>query len=374
MLAGSDCRRSVCVGHWLDTAIPGSPLSQRHFGRLDGLDSLGSWGQSAHQAEGSPPRVATCARSSCLINSIYRLDKKECLLLSIEPPRVRATVKREVDVKQDVRLRHLPIKASRKKALQAQTRVWVRQLAPGLSLTSGLALLATFVHTLPIIGIFSPLILAILLGIVVRNTVGTAPIFQLGISFSLKRILKFAIILLGLQLSLTQVIAVGPIGLAIVAVTASSTFYFTCWFGKRLGVSKKLSQLIAAGTSICGASAVIATNVVVDSSDEDVAYAVAMVTVFGTASMLLYPVLPALLHLTPQAFGIWCGASIHEVAQVIAAAFQDGPVTGQIATISKLSRVMLLAPMVLTLGVLSVRSEAAGQKMDLRKLPIPWFV
>lgn len=277
-------------------------------------------------------------------------------------------------MKQDFRLKRLHIQSSRKKPFQAQGQIWVRLLGPGLTLTSGLALLATFVHTLPGISILSPLILAILLGILVRNTVGTPQICQLGISFSLKKILKLAIILLGLQLSLAQVIEVGPVGFAIVAVTASSTFYFTCWLGKRLGVSKKLAQLIAAGTSICGASAVVATNVVVDSSDEDVAYAVAMVTVFGSASMLLYPVLPALLHLTPQAFGIWCGASIHEVAQVIAAAFQDGGVSGQIATISKLSRVMLLAPMVLTLGVLSVRSGATGQKMDLRKLPIPWFV
>lgn len=251
---------------------------------------------------------------------------------------------------------------------------WIQRLAAGLLLTSGIALLATFLHTLPGLGLFSPLILAILLGILVRNTVGTPQVCQLGVTFSLKRILKFAIILLGLQLSLEQVIEVGPVGLGIVAFTLLSTFVFTCWLGRRLGVSRKLSQLIAAGTSICGASAVIATNVVVEGHDEDVAYAVAMVTVFGTASMLLYPVFPGLLHLSPQAFGIWCGASIHEVAQVIAAAFQDGHMSGQVATISKLSRVMLLAPMVLTLGVVSASSHSGGQKLNLRQIPIPWFV
>ena len=260
------------------------------------------------------------------------------------------------------------------KPVQARSQVWLEQLAVGLTLTSGLALLAIFLHRLPGFSLFSSLVLAILLGILVRNTVGVPQICQPGISFCLKRILKLAIVLLGLQLSLIEVIAVGPIGLAIVAITAISTFYFTCWFGQRLGVSKKLAQLIAAGTSICGASAVLATNVVVDSSDEDVAYAVAMVTVFGTVSMLLYPMLPALFHLTPQAFGIWCGASIHEVAQVVAAAFQDGSVSGQIATISKLSRVMLLVPLVLTLLISSVRSKDAGQKLDLRRVPIPWFV
>ncbi len=277
-------------------------------------------------------------------------------------------------MKQDSGLKQLHRSASSVQELQVQGRVWLNLLGPGLILTSGLALLATFLHTLPGIGIFSPLILAILLGILVRNTIGTLHICQPGISFSLKRILKLAIILLGLQLSLTQVIAVGPVGLAIVVVTLISTFYFTCWFARRLGVSKKLAQLIAAGTSICGASAVIATNVVVDSSDEDVAYSVAVVTLFGTASMLLYPLLPTLFNLTPQAFGIWCGASIHEVAQVIAASFQEGSVSGQIATISKLSRVMLLAPMVLMLGVLSASSSQLGQKLDIRRVPIPWFI
>lgn len=256
----------------------------------------------------------------------------------------------------------------------APKHFWIWRRAAGLLLTSGIALLATFLHTLPGMDLFSPLILAILLGILVKNTVGTPQICQLGVTFSLKRILKFAIILLGLQLSLQQVVEVGTAGLSIVVVTLLSTFFFTCWFGKRLGVSKKLSQLIAAGTSICGASAVIAANVVVDGYDEDVAYAVAMVTVFGTASMLLYPILPEIIHLSPQAFGIWCGASIHEVAQVIAAAFQDGAVSGQIATISKLSRVMLLAPMVLTLGVVSARSRKHGQKFSWRQIPIPWFV
>lgn len=256
----------------------------------------------------------------------------------------------------------------------APKHFWLWRLVAGLLLTSGVALLATFLHTLPGLGLFSPLILAILLGILIKNTIGTPQICQLGVTFSLKRILKFAIILLGLQLSLQQVVEVGPAGLSIVALTLISTFVFTCWFGKRLGVSQKLSQLIAAGTSICGASAVIAANVVVEGHDEDVAYAVAMVTVFGTASMLLYPILPGLIHLSPQAFGIWCGASIHEVAQVIAAAFQDGAVSGQIATISKLSRVMLLAPMVLTLGVVSARLVKHGQKFSLRQIPIPWFV
>ncbi len=129
-----------------------------------------------------------------------------------------------------------------------------------------------------------------------------------------------------------------------------ATFAFTIWTGKWLGVAPKLAQLIAAGTSICGASAVIATNTVTSADDEDVAYSVACVTVFGSVAMFSYPLLRGLVHLDPQSFGLWAGASIHEIAQVVAAAFQDGQKAGEFGTIAKLSRVMLLAPMVIAIG------------------------
>ncbi|RAI25738.1 YeiH family protein, partial [Rhodoplanes serenus] len=92
---------------------------------------------------------------------------------------------------------------------------------------------------------------------------------------------------------------------------------------KRLGVERKLAELIAAGTSICGASAVIATNTVTNAHDEDVAYAVACVTIFGSIAMFAYPFLAPLLGLGPHAFGLWTGASVHEIAQVVAAAYQN---------------------------------------------------
>jgi len=142
--------------------------------------------------------------------------------------------------------------------------------------------------------------------------------------------------------------------------------------GKMLGLNHKLVKLIAAGTSICGASAVIAANTVVDSSDEDVAYAIAIVTAFGTISMIAYPLLPVLLNLSPQAFGIWCGVSIHEIAQVVAAGFQLGNAGGEAAVIIKLARILFLIPMVFLLGssYLSNHKDKAKQS----QLPIPWFM
>ncbi len=173
-----------------------------------------------------------------------------------------------------------------------------------------------------------------------------------------------------------QVIEIGGRGLGIIVATLLATFALTLWMGRLLGVEAKLAQLIAAGTSICGASAVIATNTVTNADDEDVAYAVACVTVFGSIAMFAYPLLPGLLHLDPHAFGLWTGTSIHEIAQVVAAAFQHGETAGAFGTIAKLTRVMLLAPMVIAIGLMAAR-QAKHRKSDASRParpPMPLFV
>src|ERR1700722_6563491 len=250
-------------------------------------------------------------------------------------------------------------------------------ILPGLLLASAVAASAYGLRRMPAMATFSPMILAILIGIAFHNLVGTPAIAKPGITFSLRRLLRIAIILLGLQLTITQVIEVGGRGIGIIATTLLATFAFTVWMGQLLGVDRKLAQLIAAGTSICGASAVIATNTVTNAHDEDVAYAVACVTVFGSVAMFAYPLLPGLLHLDPHAFGLWTGASIHEIAQVVAAAFQDGQKAGEFGTIAKLSRVMLLAPMVIALGLIATHraknTDPAASGSSARP-PMPWFV
>jgi uncharacterized integral membrane protein (TIGR00698 family) len=243
--------------------------------------------------------------------------------------------------------------------------IWV-----GLALTAAIAALAFALRQIPGVGVLSPLILAILIGMGFHNLIGTPAAAKPGVSFSLKKILRAGIVLLGLRLTFAQVAAVGWIGVGVIVVTLVSTFVFTKWLGHRLGVPRQLTELIAAGTSICGASAVIATNTVTRARDEDVAYAVACVTVFGSLSMIGLPLLQTVLDLGPHAYGLWAGASIHEVAQVVAAAFQRGEEAGHFGTIAKLTRVMMLAPMVLALGALATRRGGqAGQGA-----PIPWFV
>lgn len=246
---------------------------------------------------------------------------------------------------------------------------------PGIVLTAAIAGGGFALRQLPGLGLFSPMILSIIVGIVFHNVIGTPVRAKPGVAFSLRRILRFAIILLGLQLTAQEVIEVGATGIAVIALTLVATFLFTTWLGRLIGVDRKLTELIAAGTSICGASAVIATNTVTQASDEDVAYAVACVTVFGSIAMFVYPLLPTILHLDAHAFGLWSGASIHEIAQVVAAAFQDGKQAGEFATIAKLSRVMMLAPTVIALGLLAARrARQHGHAHSQAKSPLPWFV
>ncbi|MGJ5009360.1 YeiH family protein [Bradyrhizobium oligotrophicum] len=248
-------------------------------------------------------------------------------------------------------------------------------LLPGLSLSAALAAGAFGLRLLPGLGLFSPMILAIVAGMALHNVVGTPARAKPGVAFSMRRVLRLAIILLGLQLTAAQIVEVGARGLAVIALSLTGTFLFTVWMGRLLGVNRKLAELIAAGTSICGASAVIATNTVTRAHDEDVAYAVACVTVFGSIAMFIYPLLPALLHLDAHAFGLWSGASIHEIAQVVAAAFQQGQQAGEFGTIAKLARVMLLAPVVLTLGLLATRRvRHGGETRGNAQPPLPWFV
>ena len=248
--------------------------------------------------------------------------------------------------------------------------VW-NGIIPGIVLVAMITAVAFSAHNVSGFALFSPMILAVVAGMVYSNVLGTPVHAKAGIAFSQKRLLRFAIVLLGFQLTLGQVVSIGAGGVGIVAATLGATFLFTVTLGRLIGVDRKLAQLIAAGTSICGASAIVATNIVTDARDEDVTYAVASITLFGTVAMLGFPLLAPLLGLDQHAFGLWTGASIHEVAQVIGAGFQNGTLAGETATVAKLTRVAMLAPMVIALGLMARRgsTDASGAKP-----PMPWFV
>ncbi|MER8921116.1 YeiH family protein [Mesorhizobium sp. M0802] len=247
---------------------------------------------------------------------------------------------------------------------------------PGIVLVAMITAVAFSAHNVSGFALFSPMILAVGAGMIYSNVLGTPAHAKAGIAFSQKRLLRFAVVLLGFQLTLGQVVSIGAGGVGIVAATLGATFVFTITLGRLLGVDAKLAQLIAAGTSICGASAIVATNIVTDARDEDVTYAVASITLFGTVAMLGLPLLAPVLGLDQHAFGLWAGASIHEVAQVIGAGFQNGAQSGEIATVAKLTRVAMLAPMVIALGLMARRKSNGDRPSDQSgaRPPMPWFV
>lgn len=247
----------------------------------------------------------------------------------------------------------------------------ITRLLPGLLLTAAIAGAAFTVRNITGWTTLSPLILSIVFGMLIRNALPVPVAVEPGIGFSLKRILRCGIVLLGLQVTATQILSLGGAGLLMVALTLTTTFLAIRIAGRLMGVDQSLTDLIAAGTSVCGASAVIAANTVVRGKQEHVAYAVACVTLFGSISMFAYPLLTSPLGLDARGYGLWSGATIHEVAQVVAAAFQGGDVAGQFGTIAKLARVVMLAPLVMTLA-LAMRSGAEGAAKA--SAPMPWFV
>ncbi len=246
----------------------------------------------------------------------------------------------------------------------------IGNLGWGVLLTITIALVALLIRELPGMSAVSPMILAVIIGMAVNATIGLPERARPGIAIVVRRVLRFAIVLLGLQLTIGQVANVGLTGLAIICASVASTMGFTIWLGRILGVDRGLSHLIAAGTAVCGASAIVAANSVTRARGEDVAYALACVTLFGSIAMFSYPLLADALRLSSEAYGLWTGASIHEVAQVVAAAFQGGPEAGEIGTVTKLSRIIFLAPIILVLAAVAPRGDAGEAPV----IPIPWFV
>ena len=226
----------------------------------------------------------------------------------------------------------------------------------------------------------SPLVASLVLGVLIGNIISIPKILGPGQKFAAKKVLRFGIVLLGSQLALKQVVDLGGRELIVVVGVVALTFLGTLWLGPRLGVSKSLSLLIATGFSICGASAVAAMEGVVEADEEEVTYAIALVTLCGSLAIVLLPLLRNVLGLSdPQLFGSWVGASVHDVAQVIATSSTGGDTAVQAATVVKLSRVVLLAPLVACVSIWVHRSSsglvAKAKKVDKTRVSVvPLFV
>jgi len=238
----------------------------------------------------------------------------------------------------------------------------LRAVAPGLALCVAIALLAILARDASGLAALNPVVVALVAGVALRAALGPMPAVKPGLAFCVRPVLRAAIVLLGLQVTLGQLAGLGPGALALAVAVVALTLPFTVWLGARMGVERPLALLIGTGTAICGASAIVAANQVARGKDEDVAYALAAITLWGTAALLAFPLLAAPLGLSERGYGLWAGAAIHEVVQAVGAAAAGGPEASQSGTVMKLARVFLLAPAVLALGwwVASRRGTAAA--------------
>ncbi|RUM75421.1 MAG: YeiH family putative sulfate export transporter [Sulfurovum sp.] len=254
----------------------------------------------------------------------------------------------------------------------------------GIAFVAIIALLSTLLSHVSVIktlGI-SPLVVGIVIGIIFANTLHhkMPTSWESGITFSGKKILRFAIVFYGFRITFQQIGEVGLEGFLVSLIMLSTTFVLGTWLGTKIfGMDSDTSMLTASGASVCGAAAVLATEPVLKAEEHKTAIAVSMVVLFGTISMFLYPVLytSGILDMSAKEFGIYVGGTIHEVAQVVAVpASVPGldEAAANSAVIVKMTRVIMIAPMLIILGIyLSFQAKKSGGESSAVKLVIPWF-
>ena len=250
----------------------------------------------------------------------------------------------------------------------------------GVLFVAFFAMLAIYFAQLTVFSQFgiSPLIIGIVLGMFYGNTLrGNLPKrFQTGILFSTKSILRTGIVLYGFRLTFQNISEVGLVGITVSISIVVSTFIIGYFVGnKLLKLDKDTTVLISAGSSICGAAAVLATEPLLKSDNYKASIAIGTVVVFGTISMFLYPFLYqfGILDLSPSAMGVYLGGTLHEVAHVVGAGNAIADSTANTAVIVKMLRVMLLAPFLLILSIWIRNKVSNSNEKSTTKITIPWF-
>lgn len=250
---------------------------------------------------------------------------------------------------------------------------------PGLLLALAIAVAAALLaRLLPLVG---AAVIAIVLGITVRQLAGLPAILAPGVRVATKRVLQLSIVLLGTGLSLAQVWTTGRASLLVMLGTLIVGLAVILALGRLLRIETTLARLIAVGTGICGASAIGALAPAIAADQAAIAYAISTVFLFNIGGVLLFPPLGHLLHLAPHAFGLWAGTAINDTSSVVAAGYIYGPAAGAYAVVVKLTRSVMIVPVVLVFAVLTARARqpvegGPGWRPLARNLPlfIVWFL
>jgi uncharacterized integral membrane protein (TIGR00698 family) len=246
---------------------------------------------------------------------------------------------------------------------------------PGLLLCAGLASAGFLLAEIPFIQDHlhvGALLIIICLGIAVRSFIPLPRVTLPGIRLAQRPILRCAVAGLGFRLSFGELVSIGGPALAVVTLSTGVALIFGWWIARRLGVPEKLGLLLGIGGAICGASAIVAADSVVRGGKKDVATALAIITLLGTIGIFLFPILGAAAGMSDFLFGVWDGAALHEMAQVVAAGFAVNEEAARVASVVKLARIALLAPVMVGVTWWMRRRHQAAGKAQVS--PVPWFL
>ncbi|MFD6208898.1 MULTISPECIES: YeiH family protein [unclassified Peribacillus] len=260
-----------------------------------------------------------------------------------------------------------------------QTNVKTKKLGftKGIALTLLIALAAKYLAELPFLHIMGQLVIAILIGVVWKSIIGVPAYAVAGTNYSSKVLLRMGIILLGMRLNLKDIFNAGPKTFAVGAISLVFAILVVYGLTRLFKVEKKLGILTACGTGICGAAAILAISSQIKAKEKDTAIAVATVAVLGTTFTFGYTILYPILELSNPGYGIFSGATLHEIAHVIAAAAPGGNEAVDLAVMVKLTRVALLIPVAMIIGFImnwKEQSRDNGKESSWKSIQIPWFI
>ena len=217
-------------------------------------------------------------------------------------------------------------------------------------------------------------VFGIILGMIITLFIKDKKDLQSGITFTSKKILQYAVILLGFGMNLSVVLQTGKQSLPIILVTISTSLIVSYVLHKAMKIPSKISTLIGVGSSICGGSAIAAASPILEAKDEDIALSISTIFFFNILAVFIFPFLGHLMHMNDATFGTWAGTAINDTSSVVAAGYTYSQSAGDLATIVKLSRALMIVPACLIFaGVRYVRSQNSHQKVDLKKI-FPWFI
>ncbi|SHJ61726.1 YeiH family protein [Desulfofundulus thermosubterraneus] len=256
-----------------------------------------------------------------------------------------------------------------------QRKVFFHGGIQGLILTIVVGILAHNIATLPFFSVSGPMVIAILIGICWRGVMGIHKHANVGINFASKRLLRYGIVLMGVRLNLDAIVATGPKIILLDAAVILTAIVIICFLGRLFAVEERLALLTAVGTGVCGAAAVAAVTPTIKASQDETVVSVASVAVLGTIGSVLYVLLQPFWGLDASSYGVFAGATLHEIAHVIAATQSVGSSAANMALLTKLGRVALLVPV--TLGISLWFNLKNGEKEQIsgwRNLSFPWFL